>query len=283
MLILYTSPWFERFQEYCMRYGKQHDESFITEQYFAAFNADDHKTLLLVNDNQQIEGVLSLIIEKEYLYKKMARVLIFHCLDEKDYVPLYAVLKDWVHELSIHKVQVFLDLMQSKAFVLFTGLGMHVERYINGMSQVPRKGVQSLPETVHIRLITPDEVPSFVEIRNRAFQQAYEWPASVEGYRVWMEQDGGQFFMLFEEDMPVACMGMTPYDDMTIGPLAVLPEYQGKGYGRMLLRYGINCCVDAGIEKVYLCVDTHKQAACALYESVGFQLESEHVCLLVSN
>lgn len=51
----------------------------------------------------------------------------------------------------------------------------------------------------------------------------------------------------------------------------VLPEYQGKGYGRLLLEYAITYSREQNYHK--MCLDTRKQFSVAqhLYRSVGFQ------------
>ena len=51
----------------------------------------------------------------------------------------------------------------------------------------------------------------------------------------------------------------------------VLPEHQGKGYGRLLLEYAITYSREQHYHK--MCLDTRKQFSAAqhLYRSVGFQ------------
>lgn len=51
----------------------------------------------------------------------------------------------------------------------------------------------------------------------------------------------------------------------------VLPEYQGKGYGRLLLEYAIEKACEKQYQKI--CLDTRKQFSVAqhLYRSVGFR------------
>ena len=51
----------------------------------------------------------------------------------------------------------------------------------------------------------------------------------------------------------------------------VLPEFQGNGYGRLLLEYAVKCAREQKYRKI--CLDTRKQFSVAqhLYRSVGFQ------------
>ena len=53
--------------------------------------------------------------------------------------------------------------------------------------------------------------------------------------------------------------------------LFVLPEYQGKGYGKLLLKYAIDYAREQHYNK--MCLDTRKQFSAAqhLYRSSGFQ------------
>lgn len=51
----------------------------------------------------------------------------------------------------------------------------------------------------------------------------------------------------------------------------VLPEFQGKGYGRLLLVHAVKSARDQEYQKI--CLDTRKQFSVAqhLYRSVGFR------------
>ena len=58
----------------------------------------------------------------------------------------------------------------------------------------------------------------------------------------------------------------------------VLPDYQGKGYGKKATQFGINKVLDSGEENVYLCFIKGNDRAQSLYTSLGFELvQDTHV------
>ena len=54
------------------------------------------------------------------------------------------------------------------------------------------------------------------------------------------------------------------YDVLTLGPIAVLPVFQRKGIGRMLIEHACTTAKDAGHRAILLCGDPR------YYEKVGF-------------
>ena len=54
--------------------------------------------------------------------------------------------------------------------------------------------------------------------------------------------------------------------------LVVAPEWQRRGIGRALMEYAIERAKDAGASRVDLTARASKQAAHALYRSLGFEL-----------
>ncbi len=52
--------------------------------------------------------------------------------------------------------------------------------------------------------------------------------------------------------------------------IAVLPEWQGKGVGKELLRFAINKCKKANCYKITLSANIKRKAAHRFYESIGF-------------
>jgi len=56
--------------------------------------------------------------------------------------------------------------------------------------------------------------------------------------------------------------------------LGVDPDYRGRGIGKSLLLAGLSYLKSRGVAVVGLTVDSQNTAACALYESVGFEISS---------
>lgn len=85
----------------------------------------------------------------------------------------------------------------------------------------------------------------------------------------------GCFWCLFDNQTLVGTVALRTIDldnkVVELKRMFVLPEYQGKGYGRLLLNYAIAYAREQQYNKI--CLDTRKQfsAAQQLYRSSGFQ------------
>lgn len=51
----------------------------------------------------------------------------------------------------------------------------------------------------------------------------------------------------------------------------LLPEWQGRGYGRALMRAFLRALREGGVPAVHLCMSTANTAARAFYDRLGFQ------------
>lgn len=85
----------------------------------------------------------------------------------------------------------------------------------------------------------------------------------------------GIFWCLFDEHTLIGTVALRTIDDenkvVELKRMFVLPEYQGKGYGRLLLDHAIAYAKEQKYYKI--CLDTRKQFSAAqhLYRSSGFQ------------
>lgn len=66
---------------------------------------------------------------------------------------------------------------------------------------------------------------------------------------------------------------------MSIGPLAVLPEAQGRGLGRILLRAALWFAGEQSYARTILCVNAENERAQALYIGEGFKQAEALACL----
>ncbi len=66
---------------------------------------------------------------------------------------------------------------------------------------------------------------------------------------------------------------------MNIGPVAVLPSYQGKGLGRVLLRAMLICAHEKSYKSVILSVNADNESALSLYTKEGFKKAEGFACL----
>ncbi len=84
----------------------------------------------------------------------------------------------------------------------------------------------------------------------------------------------GCFWCLFENDVLIGTIAIRLIDSnnkiVELKRMFVMPEYQGKGYGRLLLEHAISYAKKCQYNKI--CLDTRKQFSAAqhLYRSCGF-------------
>ncbi len=84
----------------------------------------------------------------------------------------------------------------------------------------------------------------------------------------------GCFWCLFIDDVLIGTVAVRIIDIenkvVELKRMFVLPEYQGKGYGRLLLAHAIDYAKEQQYNKI--CLDTRKQFSAAqhLYRSSGF-------------
>ena len=95
--------------------------------------------------------------------------------------------------------------------------------------------------------------------------------ADVDGHYM----DNGCFWCLVDDDKVIGTIAIRKIDDVKriveLKRMFVLPEFQGNGYGRLLLVHAVKCVREQQYHKI--CLDTRKQFSVAqhLYRSVGFQ------------
>lgn len=85
----------------------------------------------------------------------------------------------------------------------------------------------------------------------------------------------GCFWCLIDDNNVIGTIAIRKIDDakriVELKRMFVLPEFQGNGYGRLLLEHAVKRAREQEYKKI--CLDTRKQFSVAqhLYRSVGFQ------------
>jgi mycothiol synthase len=93
----------------------------------------------------------------------------------------------------------------------------------------------------------------------------------------------GGMMLLFHQGKPVGVIrgADDEYENapiMNIGPVAVIPEYQGRGLGRILLRASLKFAKEKGYNRTILSVNGENERAQALYIQEGFKQVEAVVC-----
>lgn len=95
--------------------------------------------------------------------------------------------------------------------------------------------------------------------------------ANVESHYI----NNGCFWCLIDDNNEIGTIAIRKIDDakriVELKRMFVLPEFQGKGYGRLLLEHAVKRAREQKYQKI--CLDTRKQFSVAqhLYRGVGFR------------
>jgi mycothiol synthase len=126
------------------------------------------------------------------------------------------------------------------------------------------------------------------EVRNAGFAKlrGSETPITPEMVTKMISSEDnieGGSMILYHNDRPVGVVrgAKDEYEDspiMNIGPLALIPEYQGKGLGRCLLRASLRLAKERSYKRTILCVNAENERAKALYIQEGFKQVEAVVC-----
>ncbi|MEH7883834.1 GNAT family N-acetyltransferase [Bacillus sp. JJ1609] len=279
------------FKEYCKKHRKELDDSFLYDEDLQNLKIDAEKsTYILTDASGEIRGAASLILDDYHRRGKRARFRIFHseAHDDQYYKKLFAeILK---HTNSLDHVFLFVPLLNQELQDVMAKLKFDVERYTFLLVREDLE-VQdpSIPEGFEIRSFRPGaDEDAWCMVRNAAFSKLKGSETAITPEMVAKmpsESDylNGGMIILYENDKPVGVVRGSDdeYEDspiMNIGPLAILPEYQGKGLGRVLLRASIKFSKEKGYKRCVLCVNADNEQAKALYLQEGFEQTEGVVC-----
>lgn len=281
----------EDFKAYCKKHRKELDDSFLYDEDLHNFKVDEENPTYIMTDSSGIiKGAVSLILDDYHRKGKRARFRIFHTVshDDKSYQQLFEEILN--HTKSLNHVFLFVPLLNQKLKDAMERLKFDVERYTFLLVREDFEvRAPAIPQGFEIRGFRPgaDEA-DWCTVRNAAFSKlkGSETPITPEMVAK-MPSDSdyleGGMMILYENDKPVGVVRGTDdeYEEspiMNIGPLAILPEYQGKGLGRVLLRAAIKFSKEKGYKRCVLCVNADNEQAKALYLQEGFQQTEGVVC-----
>lgn len=276
------------FVEYCRKHRKEIDDSFLYDENLKNFEPNnENPTYIVIDDKAQIIATASLIIDDYNRRGKKGRFRIFH--SEHEDIECYKVLMEAIlnHRTGLHKVIIFVLEVNETLIRFIEELGFSVERYsyllVRDVIEVPEF---SLPEGYEIKsLVSGKDERIWCEVRNAGFAnlQGNETPLTPEMVKKMISdedniEDGSM--ILYHRGKPIGivrCTNEEYYNSpiMNIGPLAIIPEYQDRGLGRILLRASLCFAKGKSYERTILCVNAENDRAKALYVQEGFnQVES---------
>ena len=272
------------FVRYCLKHRNEVDESFLYDEDLNSFRPDEENpTYILLDAQGELVGVASLIIDE---YRRRARAGRFRILHSEVADPkanqalLQAILK---HTEGLDRIFVFVPLANVSQTEMVQGLGFSVERYafalVRGDLDVPDA---VFPEGYEVRRFVPGrDEEAWCEVRNTAFatlrgSETPMTPAMVAEMASRESSLHGEMLLLFHGDRPIGIVRCVPDEHegspaMEIAPLAIIPEYQGRGLGRNLLRTALKVAKERGFHQTVLSVNAENERAKSLYIQEGFR------------
>jgi mycothiol synthase len=279
------------FTEYCKRHRDEVDDSYLYDFELRDFQiGDENPTYILINQQDEIVGAASLVMDDYHKRGKRARFRIFHS-EVEDIQCYQQLLKELLkHTKDLEKVFLFIPVTTNNLIEMIQDLKFSLERYaflfVREDLEVPNL---NLPEGYELRPFKQgQDEENWAMIRNAAFStlKGSETPITIEGVTKLLHDDDyleGGMLLLFHHGKPVGVIrgADDEYEDapiMNIGPVAVTPEYQGCGLGRILLRASLLFAKEKGYKRTILSVNGENERAQALYIQEGFKQVEAVVC-----
>lgn len=279
------------FIDYSRKYRDQLDDSFLIDSELDTFEPNhENPSYLLFNENNTVIGAVSLIIDDYFLSGKRGRFRIFHSvlIDQSVYqIMLDEILK---HTEAIDRIFLFIKEEQNTLRALMSSLGFTIERYAYLMTRgdlAVSKPVFPEEFTLKTFEFNQDE-EAYCFVRNTSFKtlKGSETPVTPDQVNKMKNSDDyieGGIQLLYDRDHPIGLVRVAKEEienviHASIGPIAIIPEYQGKGLGRMLLRQGLIIGREKGYSKSCLSVNADNKRAVEIYLKEGFIKSEAFVC-----
>ncbi|MED3562042.1 GNAT family N-acetyltransferase [Bacillus xiapuensis] len=279
------------FVEYCKKHRSELDDSFLYDENLMEFKPNkENPTYIVTNKLGKIIAAASLMIDDYNQRGRKARFRIFY--SSKKSLECYRLLIKAMlpHTNNLDKIFLFIPLKNKQLLKSVEQLGFTIERYtflmVREETDVP--DVIFPKEYILKTFRTNQDEEIWCEVRNAAFANLKGNETPIRPEDVWEMVSSGNFLeggmkILFHKEKPVGVVRGTieEHNDepiMNIGPLAILPEYQGKGLGRLILRASLHFAKENFYKKVILSVNGENEGAKSLYTKEGFKEVEAYAC-----
>jgi mycothiol synthase len=273
----------EEFLAYCRVHRLEVDDSYLYDEDLMEFKEGEKNPTFVIREGGVIVAVASIILDDYHRRGNRGRFRIFHSVNQRveDYQALFHALEPAISDLE--HVIVFVSDEDPKMAEAMEALGFFVERS-SCLLRRETKEIQPLPELpdgFSLQIFQPGiDESNWAGVRNQAFAKLLgsQTPLTEEQVVKMTQEDvhlPQGMMILFDRTQAIGLVrgADDEYEDqpiMDIGPLAVLPEYQGRGLGRYLLRAAISFGKQKGYGKVVLSVNAENERAKSLYLKEGF-------------
>ncbi|MBU0954136.1 MAG: GNAT family N-acetyltransferase [Spirochaetes bacterium] len=272
----------EAVRDYLRMHKFTHDESLLSETDISAFSQTSDWCVCLISPESAIQGIFC--IPRKNLY----RVRMFHAASgaAEDYRKMHRAMQELLrseNQDSFHAGLFIPDRLQ-ETIAIWEALGCGTERYVYVCERPARPPTQQpeLSPGFSIRpLCGQADLEVWANIRNSAFRNLKGFIEHAPAWFGEMLDEPGVLTdatLILEHGTTAIGIIKAERDDQPdgpsafIGPVAVLPDWQGKGLGRQLLRTILQVIQQHYGWKSALCVNAENRDALRLYLQEGFEL-----------
>ena len=285
-----------QFIDYCRIYGYEHDNSYIGEDDFNIRDFvpdEDNPTYIVMDDvdgdgySDRIVGAVSLMLNEFQNYNK-CRLRILHCISGSKEIYLTMINSILTH-VTVDNIYLFLHENKYELGKILEECNFKIQRYSYVLLRKDREyKTWVFPEGFYLqpyRVNTDDDI--WCNIINTCFAKlaGHMEMKSDLLYKYLISENylEGGLMILWNIDKPVGLLHVSKQKEglkvfASIEQIAILPEYQGKGIGRNLLRAGIDFGKKEGLRDTCLSVNGENSKAANLYLSEGFKKEVALLC-----
>jgi mycothiol synthase len=269
-------------------------ERFITvrdlRDNLARPNFEPQKDLFVAEFKETLVGYLSVTLEPE-IQRALLDVLV-HPLHRRKGIAteLFSGGLQHVKESGIKSAQINVSETSTSAKDFLNQLGFKFIRYFLEM-RLDLNGIRLPTTKTHVhksRKLKTGEEKLLTEIQNRCFADTWGFNPNTEkeiAYRLHMHgRSPDDVILTYLDDLPVGyCWTIIDAEANSkrkrnrglIHMLGVDPGYRHQEIGKAILLDGLQDLKAKGVDIVDLTVDSENPAACALYESVGFEVSAK--------
>lgn len=279
------------FINYCKKYGPEHDDSFLFDEELDNFEPnEDNPTYVILNERSNIIGAVSLMINPYYKRGRKGRFRILHSIEPKRESYYFMLKAVHPHLDDIDRVYLFIPEEKEKVQGILKSIGFTIERYSYVMTRedidIPE---YTFPDGFELRTFQfgRDE-EDWCSVRNEGFAnlagcETPMTPEMVSKMEYWDDNLDGGMMILYHNEKPVGVIRISrdSYEDLEyacIGPIALKHSYQGMGFGRNLIRAGLQFGKCKGLPISLLTVNAENDNALKLYLQEGFKKKQVVVC-----
>ncbi len=273
----------EGFINYCKEYRYEMDDSYLYDDDLKRVKVgEENPTYILKDENNNIIGASSLIIDQYNKKARKGRFRIFHSTskDINSYkLLLEAILVD---TKEIDKIFIIINDQYADIKDIFNSLGFKINRRAFLFKRdVKPIGEVVFPEGYELKDFQFDrDEEHWCEVRNQSFatlkgSETPKTPAMINDMKNGESTIEGGMKILYHNSRPVAVAGISKdrENDMDYGfihSVGVKPEYQGKSLGRNMLRAVLKHGETIGLGMTMLSVNEENYRAVNLYLKEGY-------------